>query len=546
MNKLTLVFFLLIFALGLFLRIYRVSEIPPGVNRDEASIGYTAYSLLTTGKDEYGKPFPLSFQSFGDWKLPFYIYLTVVSVSLFGLNEFAVRIPSVLFGTGAGILTYFLVKELFGNKRLALVTMFLVAVSPWSIHLSRVESESNTAVFFTILSVLLFFWGIRKNTWYLVGSSILFPLTYFIYAGNYVFTTLLVFALVAIYRHEIPLKRQAFIAGAIFLLISVSIFSITFSANNTKVSGIGIFGDPSVVHAKIEIPRVEHVNPSSIVSRAFHNRVAFAGERFLQNYFNAFSAEFLFIKGGENRAHNISGFGNMYLVEAPFLFLGIFSLLIYKKGKSKLLVLAWFLIGPVAASITKDAPHTNRMFAIFPILPLLVAMGYLQSIDWVRSRWKSLYLPVAVAFALLFVFNIGIYLDRYFVHFPKNEQENWGVGYESLSRLVTSESYRSKQVVISKPEYSPYIFLLFYQEFDPKKYQASAVRYPITEDGFVHVKGFDRYEFRKIDWKKDLDIPNALLVDDSAQVPEDVLKDYSVKYITLENGKQMFTIVETK
>ncbi|MDP2918230.1 MAG: glycosyl transferase, partial [bacterium] len=53
---------------SLFIRFWRFGEIPPGLNRDEASIGYTAYSLLKSGADEYGRPWPLSIQSFGDWK----------------------------------------------------------------------------------------------------------------------------------------------------------------------------------------------------------------------------------------------------------------------------------------------------------------------------------------------------------------------------------------------------------------------------------------------------------------------------------------------
>ena len=107
-----LVILLLILALAIVLRFYNLTNVPPGVNRDEASIGYTAYSLLQTGKDEYGRFLPISFQSFGDWKLPLYIYATAVSVKVFGLTEFAVRFPSAIFGILTVFLTYILVKEL--------------------------------------------------------------------------------------------------------------------------------------------------------------------------------------------------------------------------------------------------------------------------------------------------------------------------------------------------------------------------------------------------------------------------------------------------
>ena len=151
MSKKAICIFFIILFIASFLSIYRINQIPPGVNRDEASIGYTAYSILKTGRDEYGRLFPLSFQSFGDWKLPFYIYTVVPFVSVFGLTELAVRLPSVIFGIASVGLTFFLIRLLFKNNVLAFTAMILIAISPWHLHLSRVESESNTAVFFIIL-----------------------------------------------------------------------------------------------------------------------------------------------------------------------------------------------------------------------------------------------------------------------------------------------------------------------------------------------------------------------------------------------------------
>ncbi len=56
--------FLIIF-LGIFLRVYKLESIPPGLDVDEASFTYDAYSILQTGKDRYGEVLPLAFRSFG-------------------------------------------------------------------------------------------------------------------------------------------------------------------------------------------------------------------------------------------------------------------------------------------------------------------------------------------------------------------------------------------------------------------------------------------------------------------------------------------------
>lgn len=543
MEKAHIVIFALIIFGAIFLRFYQLDAIPPGVNRDEASIGYTAYSLLHTGKDEYKRSFPLSFQSFGDWKLPVYIYATTLTVSLLGLSELAVRLPSAIFGTATVALTFFLAFELLQSRRLALLTMLFAAIAPWHIHLSRAESESNTAVFFITLAVFLFLKSLKGRSWVAVPSLILFALTYFTYAGNYIFTTLLLLGMLFIYRSSIPKTKTFFAAGAIFILLFGFISFQTMFGNQTKFSGIGIFGDPAIVHAKIELPRNEHTNGQNIFARLSHNRIMFALERFGQNYLASFSPEFLFIKGGENNAHNIANFGNMYLIEAPFLFFGLLFLMTRKMGREKKLIVWWFFVAPIAASITKDAPHTNRMFAIFPMLSIAVALGIYWTVTCFR---QNLFRNITmVTIAVFFVGNIGLYLDRYFVHFPRNEGKNWGIGFKKLSEVLEREPFKDKKVVITHPETSPYIFLLFYQRYDPKKYQESAVRYSPTEDGFVHVASFDRYEFRDSNLAVDLMESHTVMVAKPSEVSDFVKNvQYRKVDIMLPNGETVFVVVE--
>ncbi len=105
--------------LAIFLRVIFLNEVPNGFYSDEASIGYNAYSILKTGKDEHGMLLPLYFKAFGEYKNPVYIYSAIPFIKIFGLNEFAVRLTSALFGTLTVLFTYFLAKELF-HKRVGL------------------------------------------------------------------------------------------------------------------------------------------------------------------------------------------------------------------------------------------------------------------------------------------------------------------------------------------------------------------------------------------------------------------------------------------
>ncbi|MCL4359718.1 glycosyltransferase family 39 protein [Patescibacteria group bacterium] len=532
----TLTFFVIL-AMSLALRTYRLNDVPPGVNRDEASIGYTAYSLLQTGRDEYGRFLPLSFESFGDWKLPLYIYLTVPVVKVLGMTDVAVRTVSVLAGVGTVALTFVLVRTMFGSAVLSLLSMAVLALAPWHIHISRVESESNTAVFLVTLGTILFIKGIRKNAPYLFLSFVLWALTYFTYAGNHVFTTLFVLGILVLYVPRIRSSRQAKIGIGAFLVLAAVIFSQTlFGADRTKLTGISIFNSPNVIYRNIDLPRLDYADPRSLPAVLFHNKVLYGLTTAVENYEKAFSAQFLTIMGGTNHAHNIEGFGNMYLVEFPLLFLGLFWLLGKRKNVHAKLLLWWILISPVAASITSDAPHSNRMFAVFPALAVTVALG----IWWIMTeliegkRWRVL---AAAALILTYAINVGQYLDQYYNHFPLHEYQYWGVGYRSVADMVNSPEYKTANVIMSHPEQSPYIFMLFYGNYNPALYRKQAVRYPPTPDGFYHVRAFGRYRFRAIDWGQDMKLHNTILVDDYTAIPDAYrgkalhLKQFGVVYL---------------
>src|SRR3990170_4035307 len=112
-NKLISLILLLIIIIGAGLRLFWLQKSPPSLNWDEAALGYNAYSLLKTGKDEYGFKLPVTFRSFDDYKPPLYPYVTVPFVATFGLNELSVRLPSALSGVSVIVAVFFIASHLF-------------------------------------------------------------------------------------------------------------------------------------------------------------------------------------------------------------------------------------------------------------------------------------------------------------------------------------------------------------------------------------------------------------------------------------------------
>ena len=95
-KKWYLISFVLILLLATALRFYKLGQVPHGMTWDEAAIGYNGYAVLTTRRDEWLKRFPISFQSFGDYKAPLAIYLNGLFTFVFGMNLWAVRLPFAL------------------------------------------------------------------------------------------------------------------------------------------------------------------------------------------------------------------------------------------------------------------------------------------------------------------------------------------------------------------------------------------------------------------------------------------------------------------
>src|SRR3989344_445802 len=208
---------------ALFLRTVNLGNNPPAISWDEASIGYNAYTILTTGRDEHGTFLPLdAFAAFGDYKPPLPIYLTVPFVALFGLNEIAVRLPSAIAGTLTVWVMYLLVLEFFHKSKQAgvigLITAGLLAITPWHIMLSRAGFEANIALLFIV-----------SGAWMVLKARV--NPTYFLYcwlpfvAGIYTFNSTryagpLVAVGITVYIRDFIRKKQ-FAYGLLIAVIAL-------------------------------------------------------------------------------------------------------------------------------------------------------------------------------------------------------------------------------------------------------------------------------------------------------------------------------------
>jgi len=513
---------LILFAItciAFFLRTYKIPVNPPSLSWDEVSIGYNAYSILKTGKDEHGRFLPLdTFIAYGDYKPPLSIYLTVPFVAMFGLNELAVRLPSALFGTLTVLLTYFLVKELFRygwrvtggrlNKNitrnaslatlehLPLLSSFLLAISPWHINLSRAGFEANIALFFVVLGIYLVFCAMRKPiVWY--GALLPFVFAIYTFNSSRYFVPFLGIGVLVIFWKSMKNQWKHIAVGCLIAVIALlPIIPHLFSKEaRLRFAEVNIFTDSSVVHTSNR--RIEESGNAWWAKIIYNRRVGYA-RSFIIHYLDHFQPDYLFIKGDGNPKFSIQDVGQLYIIEAPFLVIGIFGL-IRSFPSVGLFLLYWLLVSILPAATARETPHALRTLNSLPTWQIFIAYGIIQSIYFIKSSLvdrKILRYLLFTVVPLLYLFNSSYYLFNYYVHYPWMYSGEWQYGYREALHFISPIAKNYDTVYMTESIGRPYMYTLFYNIIDPQEFIRTKDA-SFDASGFYHVWGFGNWRFVK-------------------------------------------------
>lgn len=475
------------------LRFYKLGVIPASMNTDEVAIGYNAYSILKTGKDEYGRKFPLLFQSFDDYKLPAYIYFTVPSVAVFGLHDVSVRLPSAFFGTLTVLATYFFVEALFVNPEIALLSALLLAVSPWHLQFSRSAYEANLAVFFTVVGTTCLLRSLKRSAWYIPGFLLL-ALSVWSYHSSRIFIPLILVGFVALYFREILKSKLTFSIGIILCIgICMPLFLLSISSSGlVRAKGVSAMDDPGLT-ARNAAWRLTDINLHIPFSNIFHNQRSKNAEVVLKGYLDHYNPNFFFSEIVQGKYH-APGVGLLYIWELPVLLYGI-HMVANMKGKGKIFLFLWFLFAPVAAAPTHMLPHPVRAMIFLPSLQIFVAIGLREFYVRYVARGKTTGKLILGTGILIIILNFGYYLHQYYIHGPIDNAEDWQYGHEQVVQTVSKIQDKFDKVIVSTSLDQPYIFFLYYLRYDPARY----LSYGGTKSGKFDEErnAFDKYEFHK-------------------------------------------------
>lgn len=532
------IFFGLIILLAIVVRFFKLGEVPIELTRDEASLGYTAYSLLKTGHEEHGTAWPIQIESFGDWKLPLYVYTLIPFIQVFGLTMWSVRLLSALAGVSVVVSSYFLVRLLIPDKKnrqpLPLLVPLLLAVSPWAVHFSHGAYEAN-------LTLALFLWGLigvltvlrdftarqARRIGLLIVSLSAWALTPLGYHSYQVFLPLFLLVITWLYW---PVWKKFFagekvkLAGAVTPLLLVGfmmLFSGAHGADATKFKALSIFNLSAYTKTVNEV-RTAFIQLDNPWFALTANKLEAFSNQIITNFFRLISPEFLFLQGGVNHSHNITGFGNLY----PLIFFGLvigLCLIVIERRPWQLLLGGWLLSAGVAPMITFEANHTTRFSPGLIVLEILSVYGWLKIMQAAQK-----YLPKKGAVLLLLALAIGLtysayhFLVHYYFAFPARDAQYWLWQIKPLVAFVDNVKDQYDAVYWQDERYSPYIYFLIYEPADPATLQNRIEYYPVDVEGFHHVKRLDNIYFQTIDWQNEALYAGkkVLFVIEEQQIPD--------------------------
>lgn len=529
-NNFSKLLLLAIVFLSIILRFYKLGQVPLSLDWDEVSNGYNAYSILKTARDEYGDFLPLYNRSFDDYKPPLYMYFNVVSVSLFGLNEFAIRLPSALFGTATVALIYFLAKRLFENEAISLLSMLFLAISPWHLQFSRVGFEANLGLFFGTASFTLLLYSLNhkdnkfetKKVLQLIFAGIFTGLSLYSYHSLRIFSPLMLVITLIFYKSsvfKIP-KRFLLITLSLLVLLIVPMFAfIPKDAISQRFETTSLKARLEDINASIRLIEQDQEAGSSL-GNIIHNRRIIIIKTFFANYFAHFDLNFLFTKGDGNLRHHIEGMGMLYLFQLPLILYGLY-LFVKDRTRSMTFILGWFLISPIPAIFGDAVPHAVR--SLMMLIPLTLISAYSSAKFYQEFKFKKALVLISV---VLIAYSISLYLHNYWSHYPFDQASSWQYGYRQAVLETDKQKSQYSKINIDSSIEQAYIFWLFYTKFDPVLFQKEGSRL-----------NFDKYYFETGPSEN----PQELSV--SADLPESF---EIIKTINLPEGSKVLEIGHPK
>ncbi len=517
---------IIILCVSAFFYLYKLSTNPPGLYADEASTGYNIYSILKTGKDEYGKLLPFGFRQLGSYTPPLYIYLSVPLMAIFGMSGFSTRLLSVLCGMTIISLVFYLLQNLkiCNTKTSLFFSTLFFATCPWLVFFSRMGYEQNLGFMLFTLSIVLFIKSLKDPKLFTFLIPVVSITTYADFPMRFLMPfTVIFFGL--LFRSEIKINKNLK-----YIVIGAVVASLIQLPNLYLLQTKSFFSKKEHFYSDtilVQAAKIKYLPSVMTIPLAFIRE-------FSAQYMNYFSPQSLFFMGDPDPQRSIPEMGVLHQWTIVPYFFGLY--LIYKSNKkfTRKIILTLLFITPLTGALTHQPFHMQRTLAF--LLPLTLVISY--AIDIFVSRFGNTL--SSTAFTILFLISLMFLWRGYFILLPQLRANTWAFKFKPLSDFIRENP--QKHFVIDqynlKPEDIAYFQMAFYLKINPKVLQStsdpSIVRNYYNDVNFSYIRKFLNIETKTIDWgevgvKDEIIIGSTIAISDSQAELHNLTKVLEVK-----------------
>lgn len=499
----------LICIIAVAIRTVQLGQLPAILNPDEAAIAYNAYLLSQTGLDEWGRVWPITLQSFGDYKLLGYPAIVAWLFSWLPISEFVVRLPAALAGTSIVLLSVWWSRWLALRNGTQLVVALLAALSPVFFFYSRMAFEALVALSLFISVILLLVWpkfSDRLRPIVDLAAIVLMTIACSTYNTPLLLLPACIIGLV--WWRGIQQVRSWIIPVTGFVVLGLGM-SIALQEANSQKSAITIFSDPGVWERAVVI-RENLIPPLAWVARPQLYYIKLIVEHFVKS----FGYGFLVVRGGGHPWHSLPYWGHLFGIQYILAVLGlsvgsmltlqlllrhplrsVLTPLSTQQNGCLLLTLFFTVAGLLPAVITVDAPHATRSLLFLFLLLVWAGVGLEYSLRMISTRFaihlKSLVLTIVV---MAIFISSSQYLWTYFTWYPSNHPSKLPVGFDTVIQRAISD-YPNQEVAVVDTDGTLYVYASWYARYTPEYFFATVKKQLPTQIGFRYGERVGQFHF---------------------------------------------------
>ena len=463
------VFLFFIFMIGSFVRLFAIGRFPNALNVDEASSGYDAFSLMKWGVDRAGNPYPVYLYAWGSGQSVLYSYLMIPVIAVTGLTEYGIRLPMAITGAISLYVFYYLIKNIFDNKKYGIIATAFFAICPWHIMKSRWGMECNIFPDLILLASLLLVLGLKKEkTGLQVLAFVVLAISSYSYGTSYLFLPVFVLGTLGylIYKKELTVKKSIIYLLVMFVLcipIIVYIF-------------INTFGLEQITIGKVTIPKLL-VNRYDEVSTVFSGNIF---ENCVNNLLE--TLRILILQNDKLEWNAIPQYGLFYLISIVFFIIGLRACVKkYKKNNFNQIMNIWMISAIVLCAFC--VANINRINIIMIPCVYYIVVGLFEFL----TKYKQLTVCIAVIYMVLFIEFMYSYVNKDY-----NKYYTFTSGVEDVVDYCKSLDVDNIYCKYSFKE--PFMYFMFYGQEDVREY-LDTVEYFEEGRTFDNVRSFGKYKF---------------------------------------------------